>query len=330
TDEEAAFWDWACVETLRHSGVRIEELCELTHLSIRQYQRQNGEVIALLVIAPSKTDRERVIPMSAELFHVIASVIRRHTQAGRSIPLVSRFDSHDKIWSPLLPFLFQRQRGSTHAVISTATVLAMLKRRCADLAEQHPGFRTAQFTPHDFRRIFATELVNSGLPIHIGAALLGHLNIQTTRGYVAVFDEDIVRHYVAFLDQRRELRPVEEYRDATREEWAEFDEHFNKRKVELGSCGRPYGTPCQHEHACIRCPMLHVNPKMLARLDELETDLLARRTRAESEGWVGEIEGIDMTLTFLRAKRDDTRRRTNRPAVDLGIPPIPAAPEEAR
>ncbi|MEU7524172.1 hypothetical protein AB0A74_00380 [Saccharothrix sp. NPDC042600] len=34
------------------------------------------------------------------------------------------------------------------------------------------------------------------LPIHIGAALLGHLNIRTTRGYVAVFDKDIVRHYV--------------------------------------------------------------------------------------------------------------------------------------
>ncbi|MGW5220902.1 hypothetical protein ACWEQA_23845 [Nocardia sp. NPDC004085] len=45
----------------------------------RQYQRANGEVIALLVIAPSKTDRERVIPMSAELFHVIAQIIKRHT-----------------------------------------------------------------------------------------------------------------------------------------------------------------------------------------------------------------------------------------------------------
>ena len=56
------------MEVLRHSGIRIEELLELTHLSIRQYQRPNGEVIALLVIAPSKTDRERVIPMSAELF----------------------------------------------------------------------------------------------------------------------------------------------------------------------------------------------------------------------------------------------------------------------
>ncbi|WP_027946989.1 hypothetical protein [Amycolatopsis taiwanensis] len=76
--------------------------------------------------------------------------------------------------------------------------------------------------------------------------------------------------------------------------------------------------------------MLHVNPKMLARLDELETNLLARRTRAESEDWIGEIEGIDMALTFLRAKRDDTQRRTNRPAVGLGIPPIQAAPEEAR
>jgi hypothetical protein len=79
-EEETAFWDWATVETLRHSGARIEEMCEVSHLSIRHYQRNNGEMIALLVITPSKTDRERVIPMSAELFHVIASVIRRHTR----------------------------------------------------------------------------------------------------------------------------------------------------------------------------------------------------------------------------------------------------------
>ncbi|WP_235990360.1 tyrosine-type recombinase/integrase [Streptomyces ureilyticus] len=106
-----------------------------------------------------------------------------------------------------------------------------------------------KFTPHDFRRIFATELVNSGLPIHIGAALLGHLNIQTTRGYVAVFDEDVVRHYQEHLHHRRQIRPESEYRDTTVQEWGEFEEHFDRRKVELGSCGRPYGTPCRHEHA---------------------------------------------------------------------------------
>ncbi|MFJ9530822.1 tyrosine-type recombinase/integrase [Streptomyces cyaneofuscatus] len=58
----------------------------------------------------------------------------------------------------------------------------------------HPGFKGLKFTPHDFLRIFITELVNSGLPIHIGAALLGHLNVQTTRGYVAVCDEDVIHH----------------------------------------------------------------------------------------------------------------------------------------
>jgi hypothetical protein len=58
-----AFFQWAFVEILRLTGVRIEALLELTHLSVRQYQRPNGEVVALLVIAPSKTDRERVIPV---------------------------------------------------------------------------------------------------------------------------------------------------------------------------------------------------------------------------------------------------------------------------
>ncbi|MEU7904558.1 hypothetical protein [Actinoplanes sp. NPDC049118] len=42
--------------------------------------------------------------------------------------------------------------------------------------------------------------------------------------------------------------------------------------------------------------MLNINPKMLGRLAELEEDLQARRSRAEAEGWAGEIEGIDLTL----------------------------------
>ncbi|BEL12875.1 site-specific integrase [Actinoplanes sichuanensis] len=321
TLEQATFWQWAIIETLRHSGVRIEELVELSHLSIRQYQRANGEVIALLVIAPSKTDRERVIPMSAELFHVIAQVVRRHTHDGQPIARLSRFDAHDKLWSTPLPFLFQRQRGTSRHVITPATIGLMLRRLCEAVAEHHPAFRGLNITPHDFRRIFATELVNSGLPIHIGAALLGHLNIQTTRGYVAVFDDDVVRHYQHYLQQRRTHRPADEYRDATATEWTEFEEHFDKRRVELGSCARPYGTPCQHEHACIRCPMLNINPKMLDRLAELEEDLKARRERAQAEGWLGEIEGLDLTLRFLTDKRQQaTRLNQVTGTVGLGMP----------
>jgi hypothetical protein len=36
--EETAFWEFAAVEVLRHPGIRIEELLELTHLSIWQCQ----------------------------------------------------------------------------------------------------------------------------------------------------------------------------------------------------------------------------------------------------------------------------------------------------
>ncbi|MCT9113171.1 site-specific integrase [Streptomyces mirabilis] len=324
--EESLFWEWATVEVLRHTGIRIEELVELSQLSVRQYQRPNGEVIALLVIAPSKTDRERVISMSADLFHVVAAIIRRLTRHGRKIPLISRYDQHEKTWSAPMPFLFQRQRGGTRAVISPQRVLRLLSRRCETLAEQHVAFRGLVFTPHDFRRLFATELVNSGLPIHIGAALLGHLNLQTTRGYVTVFNEDIVKHYQEFLMRRRALRPQEEYRDATRGEWKEFEEHFDKRKVELGSCSRPYGSPCAHEHACIRCPMLHISPKMVPRLDEIETDLRQRRERAEHEGWRGEIEGIDLTMSFLQAKRIEALRSQRLSQhVDLGLPNPAAA-----
>jgi site-specific recombinase XerD len=327
--EQKAFWEWAIVETLRHSGVRVEELLELSQLSIRQYQRPNGEVVALLVIAPSKTDRERVIPMPAELFHVIAAIIRRHTRDRATIPLVTRFDPHDKQTSSPQPFLFQRVVGSRREVFSSTTVVHILGQLCAELAEHHREFAQAKFTPHDFRRLLATDLVNSGLPIHIGAALLGHLDLGTTRGYVAVFEEDLVRHYQAHLARRRKLRPDHEYRPASGSEWREFEEHFDKRKVELGNCGRPYGTPCPHEHACVRCPVLQIDPKLLPRLDELEDDLTARRARALREGWLGEIEGIDLTLTFLRQKREQAQRH-RRTTVILGLPARPGAVEDTK
>ena len=90
-----------------------------------------------------------------------------------------------------------------------------------------------------------------GAPIHIGAALLGHASLQTTRGYVAAFDEDVVRHYQLHLTRRRQLRPNDEYRGTTATDWQEFKEHFDKRKVELDACGRPYGTPCGTKRACV-------------------------------------------------------------------------------
>jgi hypothetical protein len=99
--------------------------------------------------------------------------------------------------------------------------------------------------------MFATDAVTGGLPIHIAAKVLGHANINTTQSYTAVYQDDLIRSYRAYVDRRRAIRPSDEYREPTEAEWAEFQQHFHLRKIELGDCGRPYGTPCAHEHVCL-------------------------------------------------------------------------------
>jgi hypothetical protein len=65
-EEEHAFWAFAAVEVLRATGVRIEELTELSHHSLVQYRLPTtGEVVPLLQIAPSKTDAERLLEVPA-------------------------------------------------------------------------------------------------------------------------------------------------------------------------------------------------------------------------------------------------------------------------
>jgi hypothetical protein len=56
----------------------------------------------------------------------------------------------------------------------------------------------------------------------------------------------------------------------------------------------------------------------------LDANLLARRVRAEHEAWLGEVEGIDLTLTFLRQKREEPERRARITPVELGIPVVTA------
>jgi hypothetical protein len=61
---------------------------------------------------------------------------------------------------------------------------------------------------------------------------------------------------------------------------------------------------------------------MIGRLDEINTDLIARRELAHTKGWLGELEGIDLTLRFLHDKRADAQRLARLGPTDLGIPVI--------
>ena len=76
--------------------------------------------------------------------------------------------------------------------------------------------------------------------------------------------------------------------------------------------------PRIHEHACIRCPMLRPDPSQHTRFEEIRDNLLARIAEAEREGWHGETEGLQISLTGVRDKLSQITA-TPRP-VSLGMP----------
>jgi hypothetical protein len=181
--EEDGFWGWAVVETLRHTGVRIEEMLELTQLSLRHYTASTtGTLVPLLHIVPSKTDCERLIPMSPEVVQVLLAVLRRAKAGNTHVPLSIRYDIYEKLHGEPFPHLFSRRVEARQEVLSPHYVRGILNH-LATMAELSDVGQPVRFTPHDFRRLFATDAVNGGLPLHIAAALLGHLNLDTTRGY---------------------------------------------------------------------------------------------------------------------------------------------------
>ncbi|WP_204985500.1 tyrosine-type recombinase/integrase [Mycobacteroides franklinii] len=302
--EENAFWLWAVVETLRHTGLRIEELLELTHLALVSHRLSTtGELVPLLQIVPSKTNEERLLLVTPDLARVLAEIISRlRNRHSGIVPLVARYDNYEATTGPRLPHLFQRDYGTGPTVMTAMTIRGSLRELALRMGLTDAAGNSIYLTPHDFRRVFTTTAVQDGLPLHIASRILGHKHLNSTQPYTAVFQDDLVRTYRAFVDRRRLVRPTEEYRDPTSEEWDEFEEHFTLRRVELGSCARPYGSSCEHEHACIRCPVLRVDPTQLDRIEAIAASLKERIAEADEHGWAGEVEQLKISLQAARDK----------------------------
>lgn len=129
-DEDLAFWAWAAIETLRMTGVRIEELLELSHHSLVQYRLPStGELIPLLQIAPSKTDTERLLVVSPELADVLSTIIRRVRKGAEKIPVIPAYDRTECVWLDPAPWLFQRKVGTEHRRICPGAIRDMLNAR---------------------------------------------------------------------------------------------------------------------------------------------------------------------------------------------------------
>ena len=325
-EEHQAFWAWAAVGVLRHSGIRIEELTELTHSSLVQYRLPaTSELVPLLHIAPSKTDSERLLVIGPELADVLSAIVCRVRDPDGAVPLVAAYDYHERIFNPPLPILFQKRVGTEYRPVNAPAIRKLLDAALAAAGLTGADGQPLRFVPHDFRRLFITDAVLNGMPPHIAQLVVGHRDINTTMGYKAVYPEEVINGHRAFIARRRELRPSEEYRTPTDEEWEEFLGHFERRRLSLGDCGRAYGTSCIHEHSCLRCSLLRPDPAQRPRLIGIRDNLRDRIAEARQQRWLGEADGLQVSLAAATAKlaQMDGLSASRKASTDLGMPGYP-------
>ena len=86
-----------------------------------------GELIPLLPIAPSKTDKERLLVVSPELADVLSQIISRVRGSLPAVPLISAYDDYERVWLPPAPRLFQRRVNAEDRAFAHSTILKMLR-----------------------------------------------------------------------------------------------------------------------------------------------------------------------------------------------------------
>jgi hypothetical protein len=163
-EEHRGFWTWAMIEVLRHTGIRIEELTELSHHSLIQYRLPaTGELIPLLQIAPSKTDAERLLVISPELADALSAVVSRIRGDHGTVPLVVGYDKNERIYNPPMRLLFQHRRQLEHQPVSETALRGYLDHALEAIGVTTASGAPLRYTFHDFRRLFITDAKIGGV-----------------------------------------------------------------------------------------------------------------------------------------------------------------------
>jgi len=186
----------AFVATARHTGLRLEEILELTRDSITTSDIYGNPVTALNT-SPSKLDTSRTIPLHKEAVAALVALIedlKRHN--GGRMPLAYRYDRIENLVLPAKPYLFQQPGTGTNIVSADYAVYTWLKAVIAHHNKYNADLsKLAHMKPHDFRRLFCTDLLERGTPIQSVALLMGHERLSTTQIYDHTDRQDAMRDF---------------------------------------------------------------------------------------------------------------------------------------
>ena len=164
SEDSVALRDWAMVEVLYATALRVSELVGLRVDNIGMAER------TLRVVG--KGNKERVVP-----FGIPAErALRRYLDAGRPA-LLAGGDSAQVFVS------------STGKALGPRTVYQVV----AALVSQYPG--SGPVGPHTLRHTAATHLLDGGADLRSVQELLGHASLGTTQIYTHVSTERLTAAY---------------------------------------------------------------------------------------------------------------------------------------
>ena len=150
----AAIRDWAILETIYATGIRVSEVCSLDTTSIDQ------QGMTLRVIG--KGNKERVVPFTRACLSALQAWLS-HGRPSLAIPEAGRA-------------LFVGDKGRR---IDPRVIRAMIHRMCAQA-----GVR--DLAPHARRHTAATHILAGGADLRAVQEMLGHSSLQTTQRYTHV------------------------------------------------------------------------------------------------------------------------------------------------
>ena len=309
SDEVDTFWDWALLELLVQSGLRIEEATELTTFDVLKRKMPDGRIYYLLHIKPSKCDRARVIPIGDGLGRVLAEIIRyvKRFYNSESVPVCDHWDLQEKRPRPPAPYLIQGIRDPSTAGIQT--IRSRIREISIDAEARRSDGSPLVLLPHDCRRLFASEHLNNNTPVHVIQALLGHASPDTVMIYAKLYPSQLIEEYRKTVRSLYNAYYSEEgLKNPTAEEWAAFAASCNLRDMGTHLCALPTGEHCPKGLICLGCA--HAQPKKSAvpifrrMLVSHERSLVAARGHSEPAGQIAarEMEIVRIKGALQRAE----------------------------
>lgn len=157
------------------SGVRAQELCDLTVGDIQFYPDRAG------INIHGKGQKMRRIGIPREASKILSDYIEYRG-------ITSKYDAH----------VFSSQ---THEKMSVSCVEEIYKKYIARAKAEYSDKFRSNYTPHSMRHTTATHMLEAGVPLVVVKNFLGHVSIQTTQIYIEISQDTLNRQLKAWNDK---------------------------------------------------------------------------------------------------------------------------------